>query len=149
MSKETERVYLEGRMAAQWKIISPTVKIGFENTNFKPPTANEVYAEFFIVGGRGIVAGGVGDGKVLKRTPGFIQITIWAPDESGTKTASILRDKAGKIFELHRGRTSDNDVITFGIADHPNAPKVNGWYPCIVKVPFHRDEVVPITPGNV
>jgi hypothetical protein len=148
MSKESERVYLEGRMATFWKSSSAGIKLGMENTNFKPPE-NEVYAEFFIVGGKGVVAGGSGGQTLIKRTPGFIQVTIWAPDESGTKTATILRDLAGRIFELHRARLSDGDVITFGVAEHPGAPKVNGWYPCIVKVPFYRDEIIPIPAGNV
>lgn len=148
MSKESERVYLEGRMATFWKSTAPGVKLGMENTNFKPPVG-ETYAEFFIVGGRGVPIGWSNGKMVKKRTPGFIQVTIWAPDESGTKTASILRDLAARIFELHRGRTSDGDVITFGVAEHPGAPKVNGWYPCIVKVPFHRDEDIPVSPGNV
>jgi hypothetical protein len=148
MSKETERAYLEKRMAILFKAAAPGTKIGFENTDFNPPSG-EVYGEFFIVGGRGIPAGGAGGNTLLKRVPGFIQVTFWAPDETGLKAASLLRDKVVPIFELHRGRTTDGDVITFNIAEFPNAPKVNGWQPVIVKVPFHRDEIVPIPAGNV
>jgi hypothetical protein len=148
MSKESERVYLERRMAVQFKLAAPGVKIGFENTDFKPPS-EEIYGEFFVVGGKGIIAGGAGGQTAIKRTVGFIQVTFWAPDETGTKAASLIRDKAGKIFELHRGRTDDGDVITFGVAEHPPASKVNGWQPLIVKVPFHRDEIIPIPNGTV
>lgn len=148
MSKESERVYLEGRMAVQFNADAPGVLVGFENTDFKPPN-EEVYAEFFIVSGKGKVIGGSGGNTVTKRTVGFVQITFWAPDESGTKTASLLREKAGKIFELHRGRTSDGDVITFDVAEYPGANKVNGWQPMIVKVAFHRDEIIPIPNGSV
>jgi hypothetical protein len=148
MSKESERVYLERRMAVQFKLVSPGVKIGYENTDFKPPV-EQVYGEFFVVGGKGMPVGGSGGQTLIKRTVGFVQITFWAPDETGTKTASLLRDKAGKIFELHRGRTDDGDVVTFSVSEFPNAPKVNGWQPLIVKIPFYRDETVPIPNGTV
>lgn len=148
MSKESERIYLEGRMAVQFKNAAPGVKIGFENTDFQIPSG-EVYGEFFIVGGRGMPCGGSGGNTLIKRTPGFVQVTFWAPDETGTKAASLLRDTATRIFELHRARLSDGDVITFGVAEHPGAPKVNGWQPVIVKVPFYRDEIIPIPNGAV
>lgn len=135
-------------MAAQFKTLAPGVPCGFENTTFKPPI-NAVYAEFFVVSGKGKVVGGSGGNTVTKRSVGFIQITIWAPDESGLKAASLVRDEAGKIFELHRGRTSDGDVITFDVAEFPGATKVNGWQPLIIKVSFHRDETIPVPNGNV
>jgi hypothetical protein len=148
MSKESERIYLEGRMAVQFNISAPGVLIGFENTDFKPPS-EQVYGEFFIVSGKGLVIGGAGGDTVIKRTVGFVQVTFWAPDETGTKAASLLRDKATPIFELHRGRTSDGDVITFGVAEYPGASKVNGWQPVIVKIPFHRDEIISVPNGTV
>lgn len=148
MSKETERVYLEGRMVSSFKAVAPDTKIGYENTDFKFPE-NEIYGEFFIVGGRGIVAGGSGGNTLVKRTPGFVQVTFWIPDETGIKTGNILREQVARIFELHRGRTSDGDVITFGVAEYPGASKANGWQPLVVKIGFHRDEIIPIQPGNV
>lgn len=148
MSKASERKYLEGRMAVQFKAAHPTVKIGMENTNFKEPEG-EVYGSFYIIGGRGIPAGGSGGKTLIKRTVGFIQVTFWAPEESGTKAATLLTDTVARIFELHRGRTDDGDVITFKVAEFPKAPKVNGWQPVIIKVPFYRDEIIPIPDGHV
>lgn len=148
MSKESERIYLEGRMQALFKSAYPTVKIGFENTNFKEPE-EEVYGSFYILGGKGVPVGGSGGQTLTKRTPGIVQVTFWAPDETGTKAATIMTDKVAAIFELHRGRTNDGDVITFKVAEYPKMGKVNGWQPVIVKIPFYRDERIPIPNGSV
>lgn len=147
MSKETERKYLEGRMATVFKARYPSIKIGFENGNFKEPEG--LYGSFYIIGGRGVVIGGSGGKTLTKRTPGIVQVTFWAPDETGTKEATILCDAVAPIFELHRARLDDGDVITFKVAEYPKSPKVNGWQPVIIKVPFYRDEVIPIPDGHV
>lgn len=143
MSKEAERVYLEGRMATLFKAAFPGVKLGMANTNFKEPE-DEVYATFWILGGKAVAAGGSGGNTIITRNPGIVQVTIWAPNESGMSDATKMADKIKTFFELHRGRTSTGDVITFKFAEFPKVGKVNGWQPVIVKIPFYRDETVTI-----
>lgn len=140
MSKESQRVYIEGRMAREFKRLHPNVKVGYANTNFKEPK-EEVYATFTILGGKGVVVGGSGGSNVTTRYPGIVQVTFWSPDETGTSAATKLAGDVQDIFEFHRGRDSEGNVITFKAAEEPNGVKINGWYPTILKIPFYRDEM--------
>lgn len=144
MSKESERQYIEGRMEALFKAAHPTVPIDFANSNFKEPE-NQVYASLRILGGKGVTVGGSNGKKVIDRYPGIVQITFWSPDETGTKQATLLVDTAARIFRHHRGRDIEGNVITFKSPEYPSSGKVNGWYPTIIKIPFYRDEEVPVS----
>lgn len=143
MSKQSQRVYIERRMETLFKSAFPDVKIGYENTDFEEPE-NEVYGLFYIRGGRGVPVAGSNGRKVTVRYPGYVQVTFWSPDQSGCKLATTYSDKVGDIFELHRGRDDDGNVITFKAAETPDSAKVNGWYPTIIKIPFYRDEPRPV-----
>lgn len=143
MSKAAEKKYLERRMKTLFKTAYPDVKLGIKNTNFKEPE-DEVYATFAIIGGKGVPIAGSGGQTLITRYPGLVQVTFWSPNETGTNTAEEMRDTVKRFFEFHRGRTDTSDVITFKAAEFPEAGKVNGWQPVILRVPFYRDESVPI-----
>lgn len=143
MSKQSERAYIEGRMVALFSAASD-VPIGYPNSNFKEPE-NTLFGRFTILGGKGVVVGGSSGSRVTTRYPGIVQVTFNSPDETGTVDATACIDIVKRIFELHRGRDTSGDVITFKAAEFPNSGKVAGWYPSIIKIPFYRDEIVAIS----
>jgi hypothetical protein len=143
MSKNSERIYLERRMKTLFGSVRPNVPIGFQNTNFKEPKG-QVYGLFSILGGKGVTVGGSSGKKVVNRYPGIVQVTFFSPDEKGIALATECIDDVARIFELFTGRDGEGNVITFKAAEFPNASKTNGWYPTIIKIPFYRDEHVPL-----
>lgn len=144
MSKVSEEKYIRRRMLAEFKLKKPNIPIGFENDNFKPPE-NQVYGEFYILGGKGQAIGGSNGHKVINRYPGIVQVTFYSPKETGTVEATSCVDVVAKIFEHHRGRCEEGDVITFKAAEFPKMGNRGGWDVQIVKIPFYRDEEVPVS----
>ena len=143
MSKESERVYIEGRMATIFGSAHPEVPLGFQNSNFIEPKES-LFVRFHIMGGKGVAIGGAGGFSVVTRYPGIVQATVWTPDESGMSLANKIIDNVKSIFEYHRGRDVEGDVITFKAAEFPNQAATHGWHPVIVKIPFYRDQVTPV-----
>lgn len=144
MSKDSERVYIETRMKTQFGSAKPAIKIGYPNSNFKPPE-NELYGELHILGGRTIVAGGSNGQQVVDRHTGIVQVTFYSPNESGAAEAGKLADIVAKIFRHSKGRTDAGDVVTFKSAEFPNTGKLAGFHATIVKIPFYRDEFVTVS----
>ena len=144
MSKQSERTYIERRMKTLFGAAYPGVKIGYENANFKPPE-NQVYGELHILGGRTIVAGGSNGHNVVDRHLGIVQINFFSPNEKGVVLATQYGDKAAEVFRHSKGRDDAGDVITFKSAEFPNGGKIGGFQVTIIKIPFYRDEFVPVS----
>lgn len=143
MSLEAQRIYLSNKFAAG----DVGIPVAMPNQPFNI-VPNTVYGEFHIVNGpKPVIIGGEGKGKVRARYPGFVQLTIWVPEEKGTKAATIAADKFKDIFQFKVGRDSVGQVYRFKTLQ-PYTPTPKAGYSCmVVRVPFHRDVVETVEIG--
>ena len=108
------------------------------NTKFDIPV-NAVYGEFHILGTKPFVAGGSGENKVIERHVGMIQLTIWVPEEKGTKAASEAADKFAKGFAHKQGRDTSGSTYVFKGVETINPDTKTGYSVHVSRIPFHRD----------
>jgi len=147
VSKETERAYLTTIMFNEAETNPALVNrpIAYPNQEFNVPK-NAPYAEFHIKSGpKPIIVGGEGRGRVRVRYIGFVQLTLWAPKNSGsailTRGGDIFRD----LFQFRQGRDADGSSYRFGAAEEGDVEqKSSGWYCYVVRVPFERDTIEPV-----
>lgn len=143
MSKEAQRVYLTTRMTNYLSQFG--FPIAMPNQPFDIPK-NAVYGEFHVIDGpRPIIVGGEGRGRVRVRYVGFVQLTVWIPQDTGTKDGTQAEDKFRDIFQLHQGRDTAGSQYKFG-ALQAFTPQTKKGYECVVvRVPFERDSVEQVT----
>lgn len=147
MSKETERAYLTKIMfdEAQSNTDLSGIPIAYPNQEFNVPK-NAPFAEFHITTGpKPIITGGEGKGRVRVRYVGFVQLTLWAPKNSGTSSILEAGDIFRALFQFRQGRDSSGSTYRFGAAEESNIDqKKGGWFCYVVRVPFERDTIEPV-----
>lgn len=139
MSEETIREYLSGKVAA----LNLGIPVKMPGKDMPIPK-NATYGEFWIMGAQPFPAGGFGEGKILERTPGVIQLTVWIPENGGTQPGTLAIDLWGKGFKWKLGRDDDGATYKFkGV--QTVTPQIKSAYTCMVaRIAFTRDEIVPI-----
>ena len=143
MSSEAQRVYLMERMLANLGRFS--FPIALPNQPFDAPK-NATYGEFHILSGpKSVVIGGEGRGRARVRYVGSVQLTIWMPNDKGTKTGSEGSDAFRKVFQLFQGRDSANSTYKFGVIQEFTPQTKAGWECAVVRVPFERDSIEDVT----
>ncbi|UIS25210.1 hypothetical protein [Erythrobacter phage vB_EliS-L02] len=144
MSKETERSYLTKIMfdEAQSNSGLSNLPIAYPNQEFNVPK-NAPFAEFHITTGpKPVITGGEGRGRVRVRYVGFVQLTLWAPQNSGTANLMKAGDIFRVLFQFRQGRDADGSSYRFGAAEEGNVEQKKGsWFCYVVRVPFERDTI--------
>lgn len=143
MSKEAQRVYLMSRMVS--RVGDFAFPIAMPNQPFNIPV-NAPYGEFHIIEGpRSIPIGGEGRGKLRVRYVGFVQLTIWVPDEQGTAIGTIAEDVFKQVWQLRQGRDASGGQYRFGVIQAFTPQTKVGWECFVVRVPFERDSIEDVT----
>lgn len=119
--------------------------IAFENLPFNAPK-NAPYGEYHVVAGpKPVIIGGEGRGKVRVRYVGFVQLTIWLPNDKGMQAGSLGEDIFKDIFQFHQGRDEAGSKYKFGaLQDYAPQTKA-GWECVVIRVPFQRDSIERVT----
>ena len=145
MSKEAQRVYLTSLMND--RVGDFAFPIALPNQSFNIPT-NTPYGEFHVIAGpRPVVIAGHGKGKALVRYVGFVQLTIWLPNDKGMKAGALGEDIFKKIFQFRQGRDEANSTYKFGAQQDFTPQTKAGWECVVVRVPFQRDTVEEVMIG--
>lgn len=136
MSNESQRVYLSNKMSK----LALGLPVKMPNLDFDFPK-NSPYAEFWIMGTKGIPISGEGTNKIKERFPGMIQLTVWVPDGKGTKASSVAIDKFIEAFEYRTGRDAAGSSYEFKGSETFTPDTKQGWSVTIARISFRRDEV--------
>ena len=139
MSTESQRVFLSGKMTA----LALGIPVKIPNTVFNIPT-NAPYAEFNIMTTKPFTVGGMGEGKIMERYVGMIQLTVWVPEGKGTKASALACDKFAKHFRHTLGRDLEGWTYTFKSAEVLTPDTKQGYSVQIARIPFHRDEITEV-----
>lgn len=142
MSEEAQRVYLTNKMKAGENQLA--FGVAYPNQPFNIPK-NSAYGEFHIIAGpKPIIVGGEGKGKARVRHVGMVQLTVWIPEDKGTKIGTTAGDVFEKLFQLKQGRDAAGYTYKFDLIQ-PYSPQVKtGWTCLVYRVPFTRDSVKPV-----
>lgn len=144
MSVEAQRIYLSNKFTAGMLAGGVTLPVKMPNVPFDIPV-NAPYGEFHIITGPvPVTIAGEGRGKVRNRHTGMVQLTIWMPEDSGTKVGTRTGDKFKDIFQLKLGRDSSQDVYQFGVLQSFTPDTKTGYSVAVFRVPFTRDEVAAV-----
>lgn len=123
------------------------IPVKMPNTPFDIPK-NAPYGEFHILGNaEPIPIGGEGSGKIRERTVGMIQLTVWVPQDAGTKIASVAGDKFGKMFKWRQFRDREGSIYRFkGLQTFTPSDKA-GRSITVFRLSFEKDSIEEIQVG--
>lgn len=145
MSLEAQRVFLTKKM--EQRVGEFAFPVAMPNQTFNIPK-NAPYGEFAIMsGGKPIIVGGEGPGKVRNRYIGMVQIVVFVPKEKGTKAAMVAGDVFKSIFQLKTGRDTAQAAYRFGVMEDFTPETKAGWECFVYRVPFKRDIVEQVEIG--
>lgn len=143
MSEESERAFLTSRFNAGG-IALPTK---MPNRPFAIPQ-DAPYGELWIMGGDPIDVGSEGEGFRRVRYVSILQFNVFIPEGMGTKASTEAGDKFKTMFQLKQGRDTDGAFYRFKLMGRTNPSTTQqGWSAMVYRVPFTRDEVVPVEYG--
>jgi hypothetical protein len=129
MTFEAERAAFEQRMANNWS----TTDIWFDNVPYKP-TSGTSYVRFSILPGESQQTT-IGGSANIHRNVGILDISIFTPEQQGTKVGKQYADTIAAIFRdvTFSNITCRSPYITDnGIS--------GGWYHLTLTVPYWRDD---------
>lgn len=136
MSAEAERKFLVAKVLARKDDFDFPFSV--PNQNFNIPK-NAPYGEFHIVtAGKSVVKAGHGKGKARVEYVGFVQMNVWMPKDSGTKTGTEAQDIFKEIFQLKVGRDSAQAVYEFKTIESYTPTTKVGWEVASFRVPYTR-----------
>lgn len=141
MSVEAQRIFLSNKFTGGMTAGGVTLPVMMPNTPFDIPV-NAPYGEFHIITGPvPVTIAGEGIRKVRNRHTGMVQLTVWMPEDSGTKVATLVGDKFSDIFQLTLGRDSAGQVYQFGVLQSFTPDTKTNYSVAVFRVPFTSDEV--------
>jgi hypothetical protein len=147
VSVEAQRVYLSNKFtgggiaAADFPVMMPNIQSNIPE--------NAPYGEFYIVsGGKPVIMGGEGVGKVRVKYVGMVQLTVWIPEGKGTKPGTTIGDKFKGAFAGQVGRDAAQQVYRFGYMQDFTPQVKTGWECLVYRVPFTRETVEDIQVSN-
>jgi hypothetical protein len=143
MSRETERKLIIDHFKLNWDPADGPV--AYPNQEFNTP-ANSMFAVVHIVEGM-TTRKSIGYSQYLKRATGTLQIDIYAPSGSGTKTSRIIGERLERIYDTLDLVTSDGERVCFltprsrtvPINEQRAANLDDNWDRYVVEAPFFRD----------
>jgi hypothetical protein len=128
-----EHTAIYDRFTSQWGATTP---LRIPNRPFKqPPDGPWVALDIISSNGRPICIGQDAPTRWL----GILQVTIYAPEDSGPIEALDLADQAGDIFKRKRIDCGSGYIQFRDPSLAQYAPRNNGYLCRIVDIPFYRD----------
>ncbi|MBU0651175.1 DUF4128 domain-containing protein [bacterium] len=136
MSYETERKLIETYFKSEWDIsVYAGVPVKYENVDFVYPENSEFVALYIKSGSADQIT--LGDEPIV-RNAGLVDIQLFAPINTGTKTIKEIIDFLVLMFE--RKQLSEGDVyIVFNQAQINEIGEQENYYQINVSFPFRKD----------
>lgn len=134
MSFEDERRAIEGRFGDNYS----ATPIKWEEHPFDVVEGTP-YVALTILSGKGHQASLGGPNSALQRYAGVIQIDIFTPEDSGTKTAKQHADTIEAIFHHVQFSAGNSGTITTRLPWIHKMGVKDGWHRFVVNVDYHRD----------
>lgn len=134
MSFADERAAIEGRFNSMYGNTTP---VQYENVEFKRP--NDPWVRLQIVNGESDRIT-LGDNPQISRYEGVIVITIFTPEDTGTKRARELADVVGGIFRLAVFSSGNSGLIRCRVPRIEPIGTREGWYQILVRIEYIRDK---------
>jgi Bacteriophage related domain of unknown function len=132
--RETQKRFAEGFVSGS----EPLFPIQYENHPFMRPDGAP-WGRFLMREGQRANAT---VGNDLKRTPGFVMVQFFLPEDTGTKPAADAADKMAEIFD-DTTITGTWGAIQFFSVGKQNVGKTDdGFYQVNISVEFRFDEAV-------
>ena len=136
MSYEIERKLIETYFKSQWDIsVYSGILVKYENVDFVYPENSEFVALYIKSGNADQIT--LGDDPIV-RNAGLVDIQLFAPINTGTKTIKEIIDFLVLMFE--RKQLFEGDVyIVFSQAQVNEIGEQENYYQINVSFPFRKD----------
>lgn len=138
MTLELARQAITTQFKNAFQAASPSTKVKYENLKFTQPT-NTPWVEFYIMNGTSHQAN-LGETNVTERFVGYVQISIFTPEDSGSKDVTELSELVGRIFSRQQ-LNAGSSAIVFKTPDYKSLGSANGFTMHYVRIPFRRDQL--------
>jgi hypothetical protein len=135
MNFDDERRAIEARFSANYS----STQIKFDNLEFSPP-ANASWVALSILNGDPITAsiGTTGNSSRLTRFSGIVQIDIYTPEGSGTKSSRDLADVISAIFNQVQFSAGLSGTIQCRVPSYTELGIDDGWFHAVMSVAYER-----------
>jgi len=135
MNFNAERQAIEARFSANYT----STLIKYDNLEFSPP-ANTSWVAISILNGANNLAsiGTTGNSSRLTRFNGIIQVDIYTPEGTGTKTSRDLADVISAIFNQVQFSAGSSGTIQTRIPDYVELGIDDGLFHAVMSVTYER-----------
>lgn len=139
MSFAAERKAIESLFTNAWKLVTTPLPVLYDNTKQSTPTGD--YLFFRIVNGDGRQAEIAGDGPVLDRYVGLVQVDILATAGTGHAKAREYADQIAAIFRRKQLTDDAGGNITFQVPSIRvlGTTSADGRFRVVISAPYTRD----------
>lgn len=138
MSLEAERAALETRFQALWAASAfATVPVHYDNISTKQPETT--YLMHQIISGDGMQKEIAGEGPVLHRYVGLVQVDVLSPIGAGSASARRIADVVCEIYRRKQLTDAAGGKITFRTPSTRQVGVISERYRMIVSCPYYRD----------